>query len=100
VPLDQSVRLNNLFARGLLKFATDAKTGERTLTAQTKAVYLSNVYVNDGLAGNWKRGSGPEYDQLSRRSDNAADLQDHMSGPLRRWSAEKASRGFAERSAT
>lgn len=69
VPFNTQVRLNNLFAReGLLKFTTDANTGERTIDwAQSKAVFLQmhNVYLSPtGLGGNWKRGSGPEYEQL------------------------------------
>jgi len=109
VPLDQSVRLNNLFAReGLLKFATDAKTGERTIDwAQTKAIYLNmhNVYVNpDGLAGNWKRGSGPEYDELRQKVRQLLlDLQDPQGvRPVEKVAeVEKASQEFkllAERS--
>src|SRR6185295_17745892 len=50
------------------KFSTDPGTGERTIDwAQTKAVFIQmdNVYLSPtGLAGNWKRGSGPEYEQL------------------------------------
>ena len=69
VPLNKQVRLNNLFAReGLLKFTTDASTGDRAIDwAQTKAVFVNalNVYVNpNGLGGNWQRGSGAEYEAL------------------------------------
>jgi predicted AlkP superfamily phosphohydrolase/phosphomutase len=69
VPLNTQVRLNNLFAReGLLKFATDPATGERNVDwAASKAVFLNalNVYINpNGLAGNWQRPKGAEYEQL------------------------------------
>ncbi len=72
VPLDTQVRLNNLFAReGLLKFTKDPKTGERVIDwKNTKAIYLKmfSVFLHpDGLDGNWKRGSGPEYEALRRR---------------------------------
>jgi len=63
ISLHTCVRLNNLFAReGLLKFTTDA-TGAHVIDwARSRAVYLNmfNVYVNpEGLAGNWRRASGP-----------------------------------------
>jgi predicted AlkP superfamily phosphohydrolase/phosphomutase len=72
VPIDRSVRLNNLFAReGLLKFAIDEASGEARIDwASTRAVYLqmSHVYVHPGgLAGPWKRASGGEYDALRGR---------------------------------
>ncbi|HTD65289.1 MAG TPA: alkaline phosphatase family protein [Candidatus Limnocylindria bacterium] len=72
VPLNHHVRLNNLFAReGLLKFKTDAATGDRAIDwEQSKAVFLQmdNVYISPtGLGGNWKRSSGPEYEQLRAR---------------------------------
>jgi predicted AlkP superfamily phosphohydrolase/phosphomutase len=80
VPLNTNVRLNNLFAReGLLKFTTDAATGERNIDwAASKAVFLQmhNVYLNpNGLGGNWQRSSGAEYDQLRAR---VKDLLVHL----------------------
>jgi predicted AlkP superfamily phosphohydrolase/phosphomutase len=109
VPLNHNVRLNNLFAReGLVKFATDPKTGERTIDwPQTKAIYLNmhNVYVNpQGLGGNWKRGSGPEYEQLRQKvKDLLLGLQDAQGvKPVEKVSEwERASEQFkllAERS--
>jgi hypothetical protein len=61
-----------LFNReGLLSFEIDPKRGEAIVNwALTKAIYLKmdGVYVHpDGLAGNWKRGSGPEYEALRER---------------------------------
>jgi predicted AlkP superfamily phosphohydrolase/phosphomutase len=82
VPLNKVVRLNNVFAReGLLKFSINPATGERTIDwSQTRAVYLNmhNVYLNpDGLAGNWKRPSGPEYESLRARVEKLLhELQD------------------------
>src|SRR6185503_4896279 len=72
VPLNSQVRLNNLFAReGLLKFTTDSATGERNIEwAASKAVFLQmdNIYLSPtGLAGNWQRSKGAEYEQLRAR---------------------------------
>lgn len=69
VPLDYEVRLNNLFARkGLLKYTLNKATGEYEIDwKNTKAVFLKmdNVYINpEGLAGNYHRASGPEYERL------------------------------------
>jgi len=68
-PLNKWVRLNNVFAReGLLKFTINEKTGEPIIDWEnSKVIYLKmdNVYIHpDGLAGNWQRGSGPEYEKL------------------------------------
>jgi arylsulfatase A-like enzyme len=68
-PLHRLVHLNNLFAKkGWLKFSVDPKTGEATIDwKNTKVVYLKmlHVYINpDGLGGNWKHGSGPEFEKL------------------------------------
>jgi len=68
-PLHRLVHLNNLFAKkGWLKFTVDQKTGEATIDwKNTKVVYLKmlHVYINpNGLDGNWKRGSGPEFEKL------------------------------------
>ena len=67
--LHKQVRLNNLFAKkGWFKFKTDPATGEPIIDWEnTKAVFLkmAHVYVNpNGLGGNWKRGSGLEYEKL------------------------------------
>ncbi|MFH1403230.1 MAG: alkaline phosphatase family protein [Candidatus Altiarchaeota archaeon] len=68
-PLDRWVRLNNLFAeKGWLKHTINPETGEPVIDWEnTKVIYLKmdNVYVNpEGLGGNWKRGSGEEYEKL------------------------------------
>ena len=68
-PLKTLIRLNNLFAKkGWLRFHIDPETGETEIDLpNTKAVYLkmAHVYVHPkGLGGNWKRGSGPEYERL------------------------------------
>lgn len=67
--LHKQVKLNNLFAsKGWFKFNIDPKTGEPVIDWQnTKVAYLkmAHVYVNpNGLAGDWKRGTGEEYDKL------------------------------------
>jgi predicted AlkP superfamily phosphohydrolase/phosphomutase len=67
--LKRLVKLNNLFAKkGWLKFSVDPKTGEAAIDwKNTKVIFLKmmNIYVNPkGLEGNWKRGSGPEYEKL------------------------------------
>lgn len=72
VPLDKYVKLNNLFAKeGLLKFTINPENGEPVIDwANTKAVYLkmAHIYVNpNGLAGNYKRASGPEYEELRNK---------------------------------
>lgn len=69
LPLDQEVRLNNLFAReGLLAFQMDQATGEYEIDwARTRAIFLKedSIYLNpEGLAGNYRRASGQEYEQL------------------------------------
>ena len=82
VPLNKQVRINNLFAReGLLKFATNEETGERVIDwVGTKAIYLNmhNIYLSpEGLGGNWKRSSGPAYEQLRERVKQLlADMSD------------------------
>jgi predicted AlkP superfamily phosphohydrolase/phosphomutase len=72
VPLDRYVRLNNLFAReGLLKFSINSTTGEPIVDwNKTKVIFIKmdSVYINpNGLAGNYKRASGEEYEQLRER---------------------------------
>lgn len=69
VPLNVNVNLNNLFAqKGWLKFEIDSKTGEPVIDwANSKVIYLkmAHVYINTkGLAGDYKRDSGPEYEKL------------------------------------
>lgn len=69
IPLRKQVCLNNLFARkGWLSFTIDETTGEPAIDwANTKVIYMkmAHIYVNPaGLAGNWNRASGPEYDKL------------------------------------
>ncbi|MCG8557070.1 MAG: alkaline phosphatase family protein [Proteobacteria bacterium] len=72
VPLNHWVRLNNLLAReGLLSFSIDPATGEPLIDwAKTKAIYLKmdGIYLDPkGLAGDWRRASGPEYNALRTR---------------------------------
>ncbi|MEE8131728.1 MAG: alkaline phosphatase family protein [Candidatus Paceibacterota bacterium] len=69
IPLYKQVRLNNLFAKkGWLKFTINEETGEPAINwEKTKVVFLKmvSVYINpNGLAGDWTRGSGPEYEVL------------------------------------
>jgi predicted AlkP superfamily phosphohydrolase/phosphomutase len=70
--LNKWVRVNNLLAQhGLLKFEINPETGEPIIDWEnSQAIYLKmdNVYVHpDGLAGNWTRGSGIEYEKLRNR---------------------------------
>jgi hypothetical protein len=63
------VRINNLLAKnGLLKFTINNNTGEPQIDWQgSKAIFLKmdNIYVSpSGLAGNWTRSNGPEYESL------------------------------------
>lgn len=80
--LHKQVKLNNLFAqKGWFKFTTDSATGEPVIDWQnTKVAYLkmAHVYVHpDGLGGDWKRGSGPEYEKLRDEVMKAlAELED------------------------
>ena len=69
IPLNKKVLINNLFAKkGLLKSTLDPKTGEPVIDWPTaKAIHLKmhGIYLHPGgLAGNWKRGAGPEYEAL------------------------------------
>lgn len=71
-PLDQEVHLNNYFAqRGLLKMKRDEANGIDDIDWEnTKVAFLrmDNIYINpNGLGGNWKRGSGPEYEALRNK---------------------------------
>lgn len=82
VPLDKSVYLNNLFAEnGWLKFTIDELTGEPIIDwKNTQVMYLkmAHVYINpDGLAGDYQRAKGEEYDKLRNQVITALnDLQD------------------------
>ena len=86
VPLNKWVRLNNLFAReGLLEFTIDKKTGEPIIDWEnSKAIYLKfgHIYIHpDGLAGDWTRGSGPEYEKLRDRvTEMLYNLKDEDGG--------------------
>lgn len=69
VPINRNINLNNLFAqKGWLKFSIDPKTGEPIIDwKNTKVIYLkmAHVYINpNGLVGDYKRASGPEYEYL------------------------------------
>lgn len=79
IPLNQSVNLNNLFAKkGWLKFTIDPKTGEPNIDwARSQVMYLkmAHVYINpNGLAGPYTRASGPAYEAL--RNDVMKTLSD------------------------
>ena len=82
VPLDRSVNLNNLFAKkGWLSFQVDPQTGEPIIDwANSKVIYLkmAHVYINpNGLAGNYIRATGPEYEELRNEVKKAlTDLKD------------------------
>ncbi len=70
--LYRNTRLNNLFARkGWLKFSVDEKTRMATIDwKNSKVVYLkmAHVYINPkGLAGDYKRASGSEYEALRKK---------------------------------
>jgi predicted AlkP superfamily phosphohydrolase/phosphomutase len=71
IPLDRSVRLNNLFAqRGWLRYSIDETTGEPSIDwGASQVVYLTmtHVYIHpDGLGGDWHRASGERYGALRR----------------------------------
>ncbi len=80
--LHKQVKLNNLFAKkGWFKFKSDPATGEPIIDwDNTKVAYLkmAYVYVNpNGLGGDWKRGSGPEYEKLRKEVAQAiAEVKD------------------------
>ena len=74
-PLNKWVRINNLLAeKGLLKFEINDETGEPVIDWEnSKAIYLKmdNIYVHpDGLAGEWTRSSGQEYETLREQVMN------------------------------
>jgi len=71
VPLDQSVQLNNLFAKkGWITYTMDPNTGEQIINwERSKVVFLkmSNIYVNpEGLGPTWNRGKGYAYEGLRK----------------------------------
>lgn len=82
VPLDRWVRLNNLFAKqGWLKFSINPQTGEPKIDwKNSKVIYLkmAHVYINpEGLAGDYRRASGPEYEALRDQvRETLLNLQD------------------------
>lgn len=70
-PLYRTTRLNNLFAqKGWLTFSIDKKTNKATIDwKKTKVAFLkmANIYINpNGLDGDYKRASGPEYEALRK----------------------------------
>jgi predicted AlkP superfamily phosphohydrolase/phosphomutase len=74
-PLYRNSRLNNLFARkGWLKFSVDPKTAKATIDwKNSKVVFLkmAHIYINpNGLDGDYKRASGPEYEALRQEVAN------------------------------
>ncbi|MCL4338148.1 alkaline phosphatase family protein [Patescibacteria group bacterium] len=78
VPLNRNVNLNNLFAqKGWLKFTIDPKTGEPNIDwKNSKVIYLkmAHVYINpNGLAGDYHRASGPEYEYLRNQVIDALE---------------------------
>jgi predicted AlkP superfamily phosphohydrolase/phosphomutase len=80
--LNLEVRVNNLLAKnGLLRFTINEETGEPIIDwKNSQAIYLKmdNIYIDpEGLAGNWTRASGPEYQALRERvSDILLNLRD------------------------
>jgi hypothetical protein len=100
VPLDYEVRLNNLFAReGLLAYELNQETGEYEIDwTKTRAIFLKedSIYLNPrGLAGNYTRASGPEYEKLRQEViDLLTELKDehgiHPAARVVKWEdAEK-----------
>lgn len=78
VPLDRTVRLNNLFAqRGWLTEKVDPATGAPVVDwERSRVVFLSmdHVYVRpEGLGGDWHRGSGEAY--LTLRAEVEAAIR-------------------------
>ena len=69
VPLNKSVRLNNLFAKkGWLRSTINPTTGEPIINWENPTVIylkMDNIYISpSGLAGNWIRSSGEIYEKL------------------------------------
>lgn len=88
IPLNRKVLVNNLFAKtGLLKFSLEAKTGEPVIDwGSTLAIHLKmhGIYLHPGgLAGDWVRGSGPEFEALRSRVMKAlSELKDGETAPF------------------
>lgn len=66
---NKAVKLNNLLAqKGYLKFTVNDSTGVPSVDwKNTRAIFLQmiGIYINpNGLDGDWKRASGPEYEKL------------------------------------
>jgi len=86
IPQSKNVYLNNLFAKkGWLKFKIDAQTGESIIDwKNSKVIYLkmAHVYINpNGLAGNYERASGKQYEFLRNEVISALnDLVDSETG--------------------
>jgi predicted AlkP superfamily phosphohydrolase/phosphomutase len=86
IPLDRSVRLNNLFARrGWLSYSIDEATGEPRIDwAASRVVHLTMVHVYihpDGLGGDWHRASGERYEALRAEVTAAlSELEDDDGG--------------------
>lgn len=86
VPLNKTVRLNNLFAgKGWLKFSVDPKTRVPGIDwGNSKVVYvqMAHIYINpQGLGGNWTRASGKEYEKLREEVKAALlELKDEETG--------------------
>lgn len=86
IPLSKWVMLNNLFAKkGWLKFKINNETGEPIIDwKDSKVIYLQmdNVYINpNGLAGNYTRASGKEYEKLRNDVIDALnELEDPENG--------------------
>lgn len=75
IPLNKYVRINNLLAKeGFLKFRINPDTNESVVDwNNSKAIYLKmdNIYINpQGLAGNYKRASGKDYEELRSKITN------------------------------
>ena len=89
-PLNRYVMLNDLFAKeGLLSFSTNPATGAPAIDwAGTKVAHLKmiGVYLRpDGLAGQWRRGGGPEYNALRGKVKKMLlGLRDGAAAPLER----------------
>jgi predicted AlkP superfamily phosphohydrolase/phosphomutase len=86
IPLNRSVRLNNLFARrGWLQYSIDETTGEPKIDWEaSRVVHLTMVHVYihpDGLGGDWHRASGERYEALRAEVTTALqELEDEDGG--------------------
>ncbi|MFH0961835.1 MAG: alkaline phosphatase family protein [archaeon] len=80
--LQKEVKINSVFAdKGWLFFKTNPTTGEPTIDwNRSRVIFLkmNHVYINpDGLGGNYKRASGPEYEALREEvSETLLSLKD------------------------